>query len=116
MNGGVFLGILIISRLMLADELHIDILVVQHPDTKIEFEEEIRSAKITEKKAAIPFADEILVITELEIEIFPGIEIDGGAVVEVVDTCLLEDLVIPCARHPTKLVDPIHKISGSPLL
>ena len=116
MNGGIFFWILIVAGAMLVDKLHKDILVIQLPDTEIEFQKDIRPCKVAEEKAAIAVADEVLVISKLEVEIFPGIEIDGSAVVIIIHARLLECLVIARTRHTVELGDPVHHILRSPFL
>src|SRR5579871_6006821 len=99
MNDGIFFGILIIPQGVLADEFHEDILVVQFPDARIELKEQVGGAVIAQEQAAVSVPDKVLVVSELKIEIFPGIEIDGGPVVEIIEARRLEELVISRARN-----------------
>src|SRR5258706_11889791 len=117
MNGSVFFGVLIIDAdLVLVDKLHKEILVIQFPDPRIYFQEQAGGAIIAEEQAAISIPDKVLVIAELDVKIFSGIEINGGPVIEVVYACLLEILIIPCTRYGMELVDTIHDKLGASLL
>src|ERR1700679_1671813 len=99
MDDRIFLRVLIIAQCMLADQLHENILVVELPDTGIEFQEGVRSGIVGEEQAAIAIADKILVITELYGEIFPDIEIDRPARIEIIHGRLLKRFIITRARY-----------------
>src|SRR5207253_1287937 len=98
------------------DQLHIDVLIIQLPDAKIEFQEKIRAGEVAEEKTAVSVSYEVLVISELKIEIFPGIEVDGSPVVIIIHPRLLKDFIIARARHRMELGYAIHHILRSPLL
>ena len=108
MDDGVFFGIGIIAQQVLAAQLHKNILIIQFPDTRIEFQEEIRSAIVAEEQAAVAITDKVLIVSELEIEVFPGIEINRGPVIEIIDGGLSEILIISGPGHCLELGDPIH--------
>jgi hypothetical protein len=76
---------------VLADQLGIHHLVVELPDAGIDLSKKIGRRVIAEEEAAIAIADEILVIAELNVEVFPGVEIDGGPVVEIIVAVFLKD-------------------------
>lgn len=117
MEDAVFLGVLIIhTNGVLTNQLLIDGLIVELPDTDIEFQEEIGGAVIAEDQAAIAVANEVLVIAELPVEIFPGIEIDGGAVIVIIKTGGAKGLIIADTGYRIELVDPLLKIGRPSLL
>ena len=117
MDDPIFFRILIIGAYeMLTDQFHIDGLIVQFPDTGIEFEEEIGGAEIAQEEAAIAIADKILIIAELPIEIFPGVEIDRGAVIEIVEPGGMKRFVIAGAGHGVELIGILLEPAGSAFL
>jgi hypothetical protein len=114
----VFFGkdiVRIIER-VLADQLHIHHLVVQFPDAGVYFTEKIGCAVVAEEQAAITVTDEILVITELKVEVFPYVEIDGSPVVEIIIAGFSEHLIVAGAGDGLELNGPLLEIAGASFL
>lgn len=119
MHHPILLGILIVvTSRVLVGEFHVDGLVVQLPDAGIELQEKIRSAVVAQDKTAIPVANEVLVVAELPVEIFPGVEIDGSAIIVIIETRSMKGLIIARAGH--RIVParghPLLKPAGAPFL
>src|SRR5665213_4102818 len=95
----IFIRILIIAGLMLADQLHENGLVVYFPDAGIEFQEQVGCRIIAEEKTAVSVADKIFVVPELRAEIFPEIHIDGPPHVKIIEGSTLEWFKITCSGH-----------------
>ena len=76
---------------VLVDQLHIHHLVIQLPNAGIDLDKGIGRRIITEKEAAIAVADEILIIADLNVEIFQGVEIDRSPVIEIVIPVFFEN-------------------------
>src|SRR6185437_15788322 len=117
MDDAIFFGVfVIITGKMLVDELHVHRLIVELPYPHIESEEEIRSAIIAEEQASIAIPDEILIVSECPVEIFPGVEIDGGAVIIIVVAGGMKVFEITGAGYGIFLDGALLKIRGAPFL
>src|SRR6185312_4196125 len=99
MHHGIFFRKLIIAPLMLTDQFHENTLIIQFPDTGIEFEEKIGSRIIAQEKAPVPITDKIFVVTKLHVKIFPEINIDGAPCIEIIESSSLERFEITGARN-----------------
>ena len=115
MDDGILFRILIVPENMLVGKLHKDILIIQLPDAHIELQEQVGSAVIAQEQTAVTIPDKILIIAELKVEILPGVKLDRGHVIEIIDARLFEILIISGARGPHGMPATLSMTKPGPL-
>src|SRR5579862_2284176 len=114
----VFTRVVVVARLVLADQLHKNILVIQFPDFRLQFQEQVGRRIIAKKQASVSVTDKVLIISKLKVKILPHLKKYGSPVLKIIEGSFLESFVIPKTRNrwKSRLGHPLLKIGGASFL
>src|SRR6185369_8638047 len=88
-------------------QLHEKVHVIELPDPCIYFEEQVTITEIAQEQTAVTITDKILIVSELEVQVFGGCKIDGTPGIEIIKSCFFKRLIKSNAGYSFISIDPV---------